>query len=64
MLLANIWVARRIYDFFPSFALLRRHPPPQQQGFDWLNQACIAAGVALDPSSNKTLNNSLQNAEV
>ena len=29
MLLANMSVARRINEYFPDFALLRRHPPPK-----------------------------------
>ena len=31
MLLANMAVAKKIFDTFPSHALLRRHPPPKEQ---------------------------------
>jgi exoribonuclease R len=28
MLLANMSVAKKLYDTFPELAVLRRHPPP------------------------------------
>ena len=31
MLLANVWVAKKIYESFPSCAILRRHPPPKEK---------------------------------
>lgn len=29
MLLANVYVAEKIYNHYPSCAVLRRHPPPK-----------------------------------
>ena len=31
MLLANIYVARKIHSVFPESSMLRRHPPPHQE---------------------------------
>ena len=39
MLLANITVARKIYETFPQFACLRRHPEPPASNFDPLIRA-------------------------
>lgn len=39
MLLANISVAQKIYDEFPEFALLRKHPAPPPSNYDILVKA-------------------------
>ncbi len=31
MLLANVYVAEKIYNHYPSCAVLRRHPPPKEK---------------------------------
>lgn len=31
MLLANVAVAERLADFYPTFAILRRHPKPKEK---------------------------------
>lgn len=31
MLLANVAVAERLANFYPSFAILRRHPLPKEK---------------------------------
>lgn len=36
MLLANISVARKLYDTFPQHAVLRKHPIPAPSMFDTL----------------------------
>ena len=36
MLLANMAVARQIYNFFPDCSLLRRHPAPHSNKLDEL----------------------------
>lgn len=47
MLLANISVAKFIYETFPSCALLRRHAPPSPTMFEPLVKASRAAGEAF-----------------
>jgi exosome complex exonuclease DIS3/RRP44 len=64
MLLANITVARLIYERFPDSSLLRRHPSPNQSSFDALIRATTDMGITIDPSSSKTLAASLDKAEV
>lgn len=39
MLLANISVAKKIYEHFPEFAVLRRHPSPPLSNYDILVKA-------------------------
>ena len=36
MLMANMAVARKIYECFPEQALLRRHPPPKRESVNRL----------------------------
>ena len=60
MLLANIAVAAQITKFFPAFALLRRHPPPNQSKFDALIASMKRFNVQLDTSSSKRLSESLE----
>nr|XP_002718229.4 DIS3-like exonuclease 1 [Oryctolagus cuniculus] len=62
MILANHWVARKIYESFPRQALLRRHPPPRQNLFSELKQSAKAGGFHIDTSSNRALALSLDNA--
>ena len=60
MLLANISVAGKIYNFFPSTALLRRHADPPKTNFEELsNQLKVRRGLEIDSSSSKTLADSL-----
>lgn len=60
MLLANVAVATQITKFFPAFALLRRHPPPNQSKFDALTTSMRRYNVKLDTSSSKRLSESLE----
>lgn len=39
MLLANISVAKKIYELFPDSACLRKHPIPPMSNFDALIKA-------------------------
>lgn len=39
MLLANISVAKKIFQNFPEFAVLRRHPSPAAANYDVLVKA-------------------------
>lgn len=60
MLLANISVARKIYDAFPQTAILRRHAAPPKTNFDELaNQLKVKRGVELRFDSSKALADSL-----
>ncbi|MBW0485011.1 hypothetical protein O181_024726 [Austropuccinia psidii MF-1] len=60
MLLANISVAKRIYESFPQFAVLRRHSPPPQTNFEVLKDVLKKRrGFELDVSSSGTLASSL-----
>ncbi|KAI1433316.1 RNB domain-containing protein [Xylaria sp. CBS 124048] len=60
MLLANISVARKIYDAFPQAAILRRHPSPPKTNFDELaNQLKVKRGLELRFDSSKALADSL-----
>ena len=62
MLLANIQVARKIHEAFPEASLLRRHPKPNPQSFEGLQKAVEAFGFKIDPSTSKTLSETLDNA--
>ncbi|KAJ3075851.1 hypothetical protein HDU99_001459 [Rhizoclosmatium hyalinum] len=62
MLLANIYVAKKIYSMFPDSSMLRRHPKPAATNFETLIRAAGEFGVEIDPSSNKSLSESLDKA--
>lgn len=60
MLLANVSVARKIYDSFPQTALLRRHAPPPKSNFEELStQLKVKRGFNLRTESSKALADSL-----
>eukprot|EP01132_Coremiostelium_polycephalum_P004708 gene4708-5880_t len=59
MLLANIWVAKKIHKHFPGCALLRRHPTPRKTSFDLLTKLIENKGLKFDTSSSKKLSESL-----
>ncbi|KAJ3031722.1 UNVERIFIED_CONTAM: hypothetical protein HDU68_000657 [Siphonaria sp. JEL0065] len=62
MLLANIFVAKKIYSVFPDSSMLRRHPKPSVTNFESLIKAAGEFGIEIDPSSNKSLSESLDKA--
>lgn len=62
MLLANITVAKKTLQHFPTLSVLRRHQPPSREQFAPLLQAAALAGVHLDISSSLALARSLDNA--
>ncbi|XJO75197.1 hypothetical protein BDV3_005914 [Batrachochytrium dendrobatidis] len=64
MLLANIYVARKIYDSFPECSMLRRHPKPPATNFEDLAKALEPLNIELDPTTSKTLGDSLDKAVV
>ena len=60
MLLANITVARRIFEAYPQTSLLRRHAAPPASNFEQLsNQLKVKRDLTLDVSSSKALADSL-----
>ncbi|BFZ57653.1 exosome catalytic subunit dis3 [Savitreella phatthalungensis] len=60
MLLANISVARRIYEAFPESAILRRHGAPPSSSFDTLRQALRERrGIDLRVDSSRAVADSL-----
>ncbi|XKL62471.1 hypothetical protein PGB90_002304 [Kerria lacca] len=63
MLLANISVAEKIYEEFPEYAILRRHPCPPPSNFEPLIKAANYLGFEMDTSSNKNLARSLDAAQ-
>jgi len=63
MLLANSTVGAKIEQDFPLLAMLRRHPEPAPTQLEPLVKAAAAAGFKVDPSSSKSLADSLDLAE-
>ena len=60
MLLANISVARKIYEAFPQTSLLRRHAAPPRSNFEELaNQLKVKRGFNLHTESSKAVADSL-----
>ncbi|AEO65874.1 83a10650-1250-4014-8bb6-843dad37df51 [Thermothielavioides terrestris] len=60
MLLANVSVARKIYEAFPQTAILRRHGAPPKTNFDELaNQLRVKRGLDLNVESSRALADSL-----
>lgn len=62
MLLANVSVAKKIYDYFPEHAVLRKHPVPSPSMFETLLKSANSLGVELDVLNGKTLQQSLDKA--
>lgn len=59
MLLANISVARKTWNYNQECAVLRRHPIPPKEQYEPLIAAAEALGFEIDPSTGKTLADSL-----
>lgn len=60
MLLANISVARKIFDAFPQTAMLRRHASPPSTNFELLNEMLqTRKGMSISLESSKALADSL-----
>jgi exosome complex exonuclease DIS3/RRP44 len=64
MLLANITVARKIFETFPECACLRRHPSPPLSNFDPLIKAAESHAIKIAVESGKQLADSLDMADV
>jgi exosome complex exonuclease DIS3/RRP44 len=55
MLLANISVAEKIVQHFPSCSLLRRHPTPAPRQFEPVVKAAASAGFTLEIDTSKVV---------
>ncbi|KAI8900268.1 hypothetical protein BC833DRAFT_582497 [Globomyces pollinis-pini] len=62
MLLANIYVAKKIHNSFPESSMLRRHPKPPANNFETLIKAVEPLGIHIDPKNSSTLSKSLDSA--
>lgn len=63
MLLANVAVAERLAQFYPSFAILRRHPLPKEKELQGLCEQLAKFGFEVSTESSKKLADSLDIAE-
>ncbi|ODV85419.1 hypothetical protein CANARDRAFT_7533 [[Candida] arabinofermentans NRRL YB-2248] len=64
MLLANISVAKKIYEAFPQVAMLRRHAAPPSANFEVLNDMLrVKKGMHISLESSKALAASLDRCE-
>ncbi len=62
MLLANVAVAERLAQYYPSFAILRRHPQPKQKEMQELVDQLSRRGFEVSTESSKALADSLDKA--
>ncbi|RKO83334.1 hypothetical protein BDK51DRAFT_5378, partial [Blyttiomyces helicus] len=62
MLLANIFVAKKIHASFGESSMLRRHPKPPPSSFEGLQKAVGELGITIDATSSKALADSLDKA--
>lgn len=60
MLLANISVAKFIYDKFPKISLLRQHDPPNESGLKKLVTTLQKFGLEFDTSSSSSISDSME----
>lgn len=59
MLLANVWVADKIYQSYPSCAVLRRHPSPKEKEIKYLQNLLKQYGYHIEISNSKSLGETL-----
>ncbi|KAL4707727.1 hypothetical protein ACJJTC_014908 [Scirpophaga incertulas] len=59
MLLANMYVARRLFDDYPDIAFLRSHPPPSSHMLKYLAKILKTLDIDLKVSSAADLQKSL-----
>lgn len=60
MLLANISVAKFIYEKFPEISLLRHHAPPKESALKKLVHTLQKSGIVIDVSSASSLSASME----
>ncbi|XP_048197208.1 exosome complex exonuclease RRP44 [Perognathus longimembris pacificus] len=63
MLLANISVAKKIYEEFSEHALLRKHPAPPPSNYEILVKAAKSKNLEIKTDTAKSLADSLDKAE-
>ena len=63
MLLANIAVAEKIAEYFPSFAILRRHPSPKQKEIQDLTDLLTKFDFEVSTETSKAFADSLDRAK-
>lgn len=59
MLLANVYVAEKIYQCYPSCTVLRRHPKPKFDQLEILNNIFATNNLSLEYQTSKKLSDSL-----
>lgn len=59
MLLANVYVAQKIYNTYPSCAVLRRHPLPKEKELKNLKDLLAEYGYKISIDNSKDLGESL-----
>lgn len=64
MLLANMSVAKQIYDTMPEVALLRSHKEPSNRILTQTRDMLVKFGVILDIESSGALQQSLTDCDV
>ncbi|XP_008054148.1 exosome complex exonuclease RRP44 isoform X1 [Carlito syrichta] len=63
MLLANVSVAKKIYEEFSEHALLRKHPAPPPSNYEILVKAAKSKNLEIKTDTAKSLADSLDRAE-
>ena len=63
MLLANMAVAKKISDYFPDLALLRRHEPPKPKPLSEFLDFALSVGYNIDSTSSASLQASFNEIE-
>jgi len=63
MIMANSYVASKIFDSFPQSALLRIHRSVEQARFESLKNVLDVGGISLEGNSNMELANTLKKVE-
>jgi len=63
MLLANIYVAKKIVSHFPSYSVLRRHNSPKPKEIEEFSKLLEKYGYQIHLESSKSLAECLDEAE-
>ena len=63
MLLANVAVATKIAETYPSYSVLRRHESPKTKELDEFKRLLLKSGFTINSESSKSLAESLDKAD-